>query len=135
MTREADTAPIGELRYKPAVSHEDQVLRGMAEALLPFFREPSRANRLFMDHLMLAVGHHAAPEYGGMRPVSPSTRGGLIQNQERRAKELLAANLSGDIPLAVLARECGFSDQSHFTRFFSAAVGTSPGLWRRAVRE
>nr|WP_245454026.1 AraC family transcriptional regulator [Bradyrhizobium sp. AC87j1] len=25
---------------------------------------------------------------------------------------------------------CGFSDQSHFTRVFSARMGTTPGRWR-----
>ena len=30
-----------------------------------------------------------------------------------------------------MALECGFSDQSHFTRVFSRIVGTSPGTWRR----
>jgi AraC-like DNA-binding protein len=114
------------------------------------------------------------------RPVT----GGLAPLQERRAKELLAANLSGELPLAVLARECGlsasqfsrafrrsvgmpphrwmvqqrierakallreqratltevalacgFSDQSHFTRAFTAWTGASPGRWRRGVGE
>jgi AraC family transcriptional regulator len=30
-----------------------------------------------------------------------------------------------------VALDCGFSDQSHFTRVFSRTVGTSPGTWRR----
>jgi AraC family transcriptional regulator len=28
--------------------------------------------------------------------------------------------------------DCGFADQSHFTRVFTRAVGISPGQWRRA---
>jgi AraC-like DNA-binding protein len=137
-----------------------------------------------MDHLMLAVGHHIATRYGGMRPREHPHRGGLTPIQERRAKELLRDNLAGEVPLAVVASECdlslsqfsrafrksvgtpphrwvvqqrialakamlrkdvvplsqvalecGFSDQSHFTRHFSALVGVSPGAWRRSVRE
>jgi AraC-like DNA-binding protein len=180
---EAGGARIDDLRYKPAITRKDPVLLGMANALLPLFRQPDRASRLFMDHLMLAVGHHAAVSYGGLRPAVRPATGGLTRSQQRRAKEVLVEHLSGDVPLATVARECGlsltsfsrafrksvgvppyrwliqqriasakrllrddpmslaeialacgFSDQSHFTRFFSAAVGVSPGAWRRSVR-
>lgn len=46
-----------------------------------------------------------------------------------RAKELLRGT---SLPLADIAVACGFADQSHFTRTFSAATGTTPGNWRRA---
>jgi len=179
---EAGAPRVEELHYRPAVSHQDPVLRGIAEALLPLFRDPDQANRLFMDHLMLAVGHHVASRYGGMRPITERVPGGLTPSQERRAKELLTDNMSGNMPLSALAHECGlssasfskafrksvglpphrwviaqrielakrllrddpmslaeialtcgFSDQSHFTRFFTATVGASPGFWRRTV--
>jgi AraC-like DNA-binding protein len=181
---EANAPRVGDLHYKPAVSHQDPVLRGMAEALIPLFRAPDHASRLFMDHLMLTVGHHVTSRYGGMRPMTRRVSGGLTPAQERRAKELLTDNMSGDVPLSALARECGlslasfskgfrksvglpphkwvihhridlakrllrddpmslaeialacgFSDQSHFTRFFTATVGVSPGFWRRTVRK
>jgi AraC-like DNA-binding protein len=181
---EANAARVGELHYKPAVSHRDPVLGGMAEALLPLFRAPDQTNRLFMDHLMLTVGHHVTSRYGGMRPVTQRAFGGLTPFQERRAKELLTHSLSGDLPLSDLAHECGlsltsfsrafrksvgvpphrwviqqrielaktllrddpmslaevalecgFSDQSHFTRFFTARVGASPGFWRQTVKK
>jgi AraC family transcriptional regulator len=111
-------------------------------------------------------------------------RSGLAPGQEKRAKEILRANLQGNVPLKEVAQqwglsvahfsrafrctlgmaphrwlieqrialskqklrddrlllfdvaaECGFTDQSHFTRFFSRIVGVSPGAWRRAVKE
>jgi len=34
-----------------------------------------------------------------------------------------------------VAAECGFTDQSHFTRFFTRIVGAGPGAWRRAFKE
>jgi AraC family transcriptional regulator len=37
-------------------------------------------------------------------------------------------------PLADVASACGFSDQSHFTRVFTGAVGISPGAWRKHVQ-
>jgi AraC-like DNA-binding protein len=48
-----------------------------------------------------------------------------------RAKDLLLGSPS---TLAQIAYECGFADQSHFTRVFTAAVGTTPGAWRRGRR-
>jgi AraC family transcriptional regulator len=180
---DANAARIQDLYYKPAVARADPVLRGIAEILLPLFRNPNRISRLFMDHVMLAVGHQVAFKYGGMQLKERPFLGGLSPYQERRAKELLRENLSGETPLATIASECGlslvqfskafrkttgvpphrwviqqrialaktllressaalsevalacgFSDQSHFTRYFSALVGVSPGVWRLSVR-
>lgn len=36
------------------------------------------------------------------------------------------------LPLCEIALTCGFSDQAHMTRMFTAHVGTSPNRWRRA---
>jgi AraC family transcriptional regulator len=179
---EAEAPRIDELRYRPAVSHADAFLRNIAEALLPIFKTPSRLSQVFVDHLVLAVGHHVAATYGGLRPRPRPMAGGLTRRQERWAKELLAADLTGSLRLADLARECGLSasqfsrafrktvgeaphqwlirqrierakellreneaalaeialtcgfyDQSHFTRSFTAWTGISPGLWRRTA--
>lgn len=56
--------------------------------------------------------------------------------QERRIRELAEADPGRDLSLsgASIALETGFSDQSHFTRVFSAHVGLSPGVWRRLRR-
>jgi AraC-like DNA-binding protein len=35
------------------------------------------------------------------------------------------------LTLSDVALACGFGDQSHFTRTFTAAVRLSPGVWRR----
>ncbi|MGD0192561.1 MAG: AraC family transcriptional regulator [Rhizomicrobium sp.] len=48
-----------------------------------------------------------------------------------RAKDLL---LNSGLALGQIAYDCGFSDQSHFTRVFSTIVGATPGAWRRARR-
>jgi AraC family transcriptional regulator len=36
--------------------------------------------------------------------------------------------------IAEIALDCGFADQSHFTRVFQRAAGMSPGAWRRTYR-
>ncbi|HEX7816217.1 AraC family transcriptional regulator [Dyella sp.] len=43
------------------------------------------------------------------------------------AKSLIAR----DMPLASVAAECGYADQSHFTRRFKGSVGIAPADWRR----
>lgn len=49
----------------------------------------------------------------------------------RRAQELL---LDTALPLADIALQTGFADQSHFTKSFQRQVGVSPGAWRRTRR-
>ena len=41
---------------------------------------------------------------------------------------------SEDEPLAVIAYNAGFSDQSHFTREFKRTIGMTPGKFRRSAR-
>jgi AraC-like DNA-binding protein len=55
----------------------------------------------------------------------------LVQLRLERAKDLL---LWSTLQLAEIALDCGFSEQSHFTRTFTRLVGTSPGKWRRQRR-
>jgi transcriptional regulator GlxA family with amidase domain len=52
----------------------------------------------------------------------------LLNRRVERAKELLRNPLPS---LADVGLACGFADQSHFTRMFTAAVCLSPGMWRR----
>jgi AraC-like DNA-binding protein len=44
--------------------------------------------------------------------------------------EWAASQLAGDSPLAVIAVEAGFADQSHFTREFRRHFGVTPGRYR-----
>jgi AraC-like DNA-binding protein len=53
----------------------------------------------------------------------------LLGHRMEQAKRLLRGSTHS---LAEIALHCGFADQSHFTRIFSAACGVSPGHWRRA---
>jgi AraC family transcriptional regulator len=51
----------------------------------------------------------------------------LLHQRVDRAKTLM---LDGKRALGEVALDCGFSDQSHFTRTFSRIAGVSPGVWR-----
>jgi AraC family transcriptional regulator len=101
--------------------------------LLPALSNPDRANQLFVDHVLLALGIHVAKTYGGMRPLSPPVRGGLAAWQVRRAKEILSGNLDGRVPLKEVARECGLS-VSYFSCAFRRSTGTAPHKWILMLR-
>ncbi len=54
--------------------------------------------------------------------------GGLAPWQQRRATELLRANLGGELSLLDVARECGLSP-SHFAHAFKRTFGQPPHRW------
>lgn len=54
----------------------------------------------------------------------------MLLQRVLRAKSLLR---DADRSLSDIAAACGFADQSHFTRVFTATVGASPGAWRKQV--
>jgi AraC family transcriptional regulator len=106
----------------------DHTLHQLAIALMPSFREPAAASRIFIDHLMLAAATHVATNYAGVQVKASHSRGGLAPWQERRAMEILASDLSGSTPLEEIAKMCGFSAR-HFSRAFSQSTGLAPHQW------
>jgi AraC family transcriptional regulator len=67
---------------------------------------------------------------GFVNSVGTSPYHWFIRQRIARSVELLRTK---DMPLAEIAAECGFSDQSHFTRVFTRRLGMTPGKWRRMV--
>jgi AraC family transcriptional regulator len=51
-----------------------------------------------------------------------------------RIEAAQAALLTSDASIADIAMACGFADQSHLTRVFSAEVGVSPAALRKTLR-
>jgi AraC family transcriptional regulator len=72
---------------------------------------------------------HLAREFRARHGVSVGEYG-------RRLRLAWAATeiASGDRPLAEIATEAGFADQSHFTRLFKRHVGTTPARYRGETR-
>jgi AraC family transcriptional regulator len=121
-------APIEELHCPITLARADSVLRNFACALLPALATPNQINKLFADHTARAVTAHLARTYARF-PFRPRYgRGGLAPWQERRAKEMLRANLSGDLSLPELANACRLST-GHFSRAFKQTVGCPPHQW------
>lgn len=61
--------------------------------------------------------------------VSPQ---GWIQRRRLERAQML---LRGNTPVAQTAMACGFSSQSHLTRVFKTATGTTPAAYQAALRE
>jgi AraC family transcriptional regulator len=130
---EANAPRIRDLSYKPGAGVNDVTISSLGSLVLPALSHPDQANRLFVDYVLLALGVHIAQTYGGMRPVSRPVRGGLAPWQERRAKEILRADLEGGVPLKEVARECGLS-VGHFSHAFRRTLGVAPHKWRIGQR-
>jgi AraC family transcriptional regulator len=125
---DANAPRIRDLSYKPGAGVNDVTISGLGSLLLPALSCPDQANPLFVDHVLLAVGVHIAQTYGGMRPVSRAVRGGLAPWQERRAREILRANIKCGVALKEVARECGLS-VGHFSNAFRRTLGMAPHKW------
>jgi AraC family transcriptional regulator len=125
---EANAPRIRDLSYKPGVVVNDVTIASLGRLVLPAFSCPDHADRLFLDYVMLGLGVHIAQTYGGMRRVSRQVRGRLAPWQERRAKEILRANLQGGVPLKEVARECRLS-VGHFSHAFRRTLGVAPHSW------
>jgi AraC family transcriptional regulator len=86
---------------------------------------------LRMRDLAREAGVHPVHLARVFRKIEKHTPGEYQQRlQVRAACELLR---DPEWPLAVIAAECGFADQSHFTRVFRRMTGTTPAQLRRAV--
>jgi len=125
---DAGASRIPELKFTPGVGVMDQVVRQLTRLILPAFDHPDHVSELFADHISLALGSHIARTYGGMRSVVAPRQGGLAAWQERRAKELMSANLRGNVSSTDLANECLLS-VGHFARAFRHSTGLSPHQW------
>lgn len=88
-------------------------------------------DRLRMRDLAREAGVHPVHLARAFRKFEKRTPGEYQQHlQIRAACELLG---KPEWPLAEIAAECGFADQSHFTRAFRRMAATTPLRFRQAV--
>jgi AraC-like DNA-binding protein len=125
---EHDLRPVGSLRTASGVAFNDDVIRNLGECLVPAFERPNAVTQLFADQVALALMAHLTSFYAAEPSLLRPARGGLAHWQERRAKDMLMANLDGKVGLDELARACGLS-RSHFARAFKVAAGMPPLQW------
>lgn len=77
----------------------------------------------YQARLSLSHFSHAFRHTFGEPPLAYVTRRRLL-----KACEMMRSSAE---PLSSIARECGFYDQSHFTRHFHRRLGMTPQSWRR----
>jgi AraC family transcriptional regulator len=112
---------------------KDPVIFGLAQALLPSLSAPEQADRLFVDHVMMAFTAHVSRHYAIGWTAPKARDGGLASWQERRAKDYMSSHLEANLTLDEIARQCGLS-RSHFSRSFKTSTGVAPFEWLRQCR-
>jgi AraC-like DNA-binding protein len=122
------SARIDELRCPMNEARIDTIAMNLARALVPALMRPNQLNRLFVDHAWRAVTAHVARAYGSTGRRVLSGQSSLAPWQERRAKEMLLADLSGSLSIADLSSACRLSC-SHFSQAFRQTVGCPPHQW------
>jgi len=128
LSDEVGSERIGDLTYRRGAGVPDQVIRNLGMSILPELNRAENSNRFFVDHVARALAGHIALTYGGLVAPSRPPTGRLAPWQERRAKEMMSANLSGSVTLDEVAQACGLS-VSHFSRAFRRSTGTAPHRW------
>lgn len=133
MARKAGARRPGDLRHNRGEGINDPVVRHLLSSLLPAMAKPRETDRLFIDHVILALTSHIAFAYAGMEAAGDAP-GRLAPWQVRRVTELMTECPEEDLTLAELANECRLSVR-HFVRLFRQSTGTSPHQWllRRRV--
>jgi AraC family transcriptional regulator len=99
-------------------------------------RVKERMHEEFRDNLRMRglagdAGVHPVHLARVFRVQERRTPGDYLQQLRVRAACHLLRNQ--DYPLALIAAECGFADQSHFTRVFRKFTKTTPARFRRAL--
>jgi AraC family transcriptional regulator len=87
---DAGAPRIGDLDCRLAAAVNDATIAGLGGTILPALSHPQQANRLFVDHILLALGIHVAQTYGGMRPVSRPALGGLRRGRSAAPRKFSA---------------------------------------------
>ncbi|HEY4043782.1 MAG TPA: AraC family transcriptional regulator, partial [Rhodopila sp.] len=97
------------------------------------FMDANLDDRLALGDIAGAVGlspAHFIRQFKASTGTAPHQY--LVRLRLERAKCLLRET---DRSIAQIAFECGFSHQEHMTHFFGQIAGTTPAVFRRAVRK
>ena len=108
-------------------SHAPKWLLRVVERLNEDFAQPVTSESLAAD-----AGVHPVYLASVFRRFHNETIGDYVQKKRvMRATSLLE---KVEIPLTDIALDCGFSDQSHFTRVFKRRTGMTPGAYRNSLK-
>jgi AraC family transcriptional regulator len=116
-----------------AASHPERVLPEYKLRAVIAYIDAHLEAELSLDHLA-SMAHLSRYHFARLFKISTGLppRQYVISRRVERAKELLCER--DPLPLAKVATEVGFSDQSHFTRHFKRLVGITPRQFRQTAR-
>lgn len=126
---EASLPTVQELHIAPGSCHRDPVISHLMITMAGMLGRSDEASSLFCDHIAHALTLHLAVKYGGVQDHVVRLRGGLAPWQANRVKEMLATELSDDLSLAQLAKECRLSVRQ-LSRAFLHTFGMPPHTYR-----
>lgn len=124
-------APIDEIDTEPGIGFADGVLHGLAQSLLPAFDRPEQTNRLFVDHVSLAMAAHFARRFGHGEAALARPR--FSKREVAVAKEMLDSHRNGSLSLTDLADEMGIP-VGQFSDGFADATGVPAHRWQLGRR-
>lgn len=121
---------FGHVLQASALPRGPRAPRWLAATRERLLAEPGRSHSL--EALARSAGVSAAHLAASFRVRYGESVGGFTR---RIRVEAAARRLSGsDAPVAQIAAELGFCDQSHLTRVFRRHTGLTPAAWRRSAR-
>ncbi|AYG64621.1 MULTISPECIES: AraC family transcriptional regulator [unclassified Rhizobium] len=105
----------------------DDVILGLAQAVLPYLVNRHEANQLFFEQISLVLLTHLTHTYASQ--YFPTSRNGVLAPwQEKRVLEFLTANAFRQVSITELAELCNLS-RSYFNRAFKETFGRTPYRW------
>jgi AraC-like DNA-binding protein len=123
--------PFDDIETEPGIGIDDGVMRGLAQSLIPAFQRPAETNRIFVDHISIALAAHIARRFApSVRPLEADP---LSRAETDQAKETLDAHLDGDVSLRELADQAGMPI-GRFQRGFVKTTGVPPHRWQLGRR-
>ena len=125
---------VDEFDNDPGCGAIDDILHNLAVGLLPSFRDPTRANKLFVDHVTVAAVAHAVKNYGNrVRKGQPDKSFLLSPKQRTHVEQTLANKIDGDIGLTDLVDQSGMSGL-RLASSYQRTTGKSIHEWSSALR-
>ena len=118
---------------EPIVGFSDGALRRAFNVLAGQLAEPEEPQPLYLEGWAMQVLAQVRRAGQAVQSGSPRRMSGLAPWQLRRAKEMLLADISENLPLTSVAAACRLS-VSHFSRAFRISTGTPPHQWLTAAR-
>jgi AraC-like DNA-binding protein len=124
---------VDELPNEPGLGMDDPIVAGLGMSLESVFDEPATVATIFIDHITSALAARLARIRGAHAPRATRPDVALSSAHEKSVKEMIGADLAGNITTADLAEACGMSI-TEFRSAFVRKTGTMPHQWLMARR-